>query len=102
GGHGGSGRWSMRRARSQPRRAAAIGAAAGSGRRTEPALTRTPPLPVFVCTTYNHGVPHDASPYPRATREAGRQTRRALLDAAARLFAEHGVAGVSAAEIARE
>jgi AcrR family transcriptional regulator len=41
-------------------------------------------------------------PYPRATREAGRQTRRALLDAAARLFAEHGVAGVSAAEIARE
>jgi AcrR family transcriptional regulator len=47
-------------------------------------------------------VPHDASPYPRATREAGRQTRRALLDAAARLFAEHGVAGISAAEIARE
>jgi len=41
-------------------------------------------------------------PYPRATRQAGRQTRRALLDAAARLFAEHGIAGVSAAEIARE
>lgn len=40
--------------------------------------------------------------YPRATREAGRQTRRALLDAADRLFAEHGIAGVSAAEIARE
>jgi AcrR family transcriptional regulator len=40
--------------------------------------------------------------YPRATREAGRQTRRALLDVASRLFAERGVAGVSAAEIARE
>ena len=47
-------------------------------------------------------MPHDVSPYPRATREAGLRTRRALLDAAARLFAEHGVAGVSAAEIARE
>jgi AcrR family transcriptional regulator len=45
---------------------------------------------------------HDASPYPRATREAGLRTRRALLDAAARLFAEHGVAGVSGAQIARE
>ena len=40
--------------------------------------------------------------HPRATREAGRQTRRALLDAASRLFAEQGVGGVSAAEIARE
>lgn len=40
--------------------------------------------------------------YPRATRAAGRQTRRALLDAADRLFAERGIAGVSAAEIARE
>jgi AcrR family transcriptional regulator len=44
-----------------------------------------------------------ASPsYPRATRAAGRQTRRALLDAAGRLFTERGLAGVSAAEIARE
>jgi AcrR family transcriptional regulator len=43
-----------------------------------------------------------ATPHPRATREAGRQTRRALLDAAGRLFADRGVAGASAAEIARE
>jgi AcrR family transcriptional regulator len=40
--------------------------------------------------------------YPRATRAAGKQTRRALLDAAARLFGARGMAGVSAAEIARE
>jgi AcrR family transcriptional regulator len=40
--------------------------------------------------------------YPRATRAAGQQTRRALLDAAGRLFAECGRADVSAAEIARE
>jgi AcrR family transcriptional regulator len=39
--------------------------------------------------------------HPRATRKAGRQTRRALLDAAEHLFGDHGVAGVSAAEIAR-
>jgi AcrR family transcriptional regulator len=39
--------------------------------------------------------------YPRATRAAGQQTRRALLDAAGRLFAERGLAGVSGAEIAR-
>jgi AcrR family transcriptional regulator len=43
-----------------------------------------------------------ASAYPRATRSAGKQTRRVLLDVAGRLFAEHGLAGVSAAEIARE
>jgi AcrR family transcriptional regulator len=43
-----------------------------------------------------------APSYPRATRAAGRQTRRALLDAAGRLFTERGMAGVSAAEIARE
>src|SRR4051794_5202980 len=42
-----------------------------------------------------------ARAYPRATREGGRQTRRALLDAAQPLFAEHGLAGVSAAQIAR-
>jgi AcrR family transcriptional regulator len=42
------------------------------------------------------------SPYPRATRAAGRQTRRELLDAATRLFADRGLAGVSAADIARE
>ena len=41
-------------------------------------------------------------PYPRATRAAGRETRRALLDAGSRLFAERGRADVSAAEIARE
>jgi AcrR family transcriptional regulator len=40
--------------------------------------------------------------YPRATRAAGRETRHALLDAASRLFAPHGLAGASAAEIARE
>ena len=40
--------------------------------------------------------------YPRATRAAGRQTRRALLDAASRLFAQRGLADVSGAEIARE
>jgi AcrR family transcriptional regulator len=43
-----------------------------------------------------------APSYPRATRAAGRQTRRALLAAAGRLFTERGMAGVSAAEIARE
>jgi len=42
-----------------------------------------------------------AGGYPRATRESGRQTRRALLDAAQPLFAERGLADVSAAEIAR-
>jgi AcrR family transcriptional regulator len=40
--------------------------------------------------------------HPRATRAAGQQTRRALLDVAARLFEGRGLAGVSAAEIARE
>jgi AcrR family transcriptional regulator len=39
--------------------------------------------------------------YPRATRAAGQQTRRALLDAAIGLFAERGLAGVSAADVAR-
>jgi AcrR family transcriptional regulator len=39
--------------------------------------------------------------YPRATRAAGQHTRRALLDAAGRLFAERGLTGVSAADIAR-
>jgi AcrR family transcriptional regulator len=42
-----------------------------------------------------------AGGYPRATRESGRQTRRALLDAAQPLFAERGLSGVSAADIAR-
>lgn len=36
----------------------------------------------------------------RATREAGRTTRAALLEAATRLFAERGLSGVSIAEIA--
>jgi AcrR family transcriptional regulator len=40
--------------------------------------------------------------YPRATRAAGQQTRRALLDAAGRLFSECGRADVSTAQIARE
>jgi AcrR family transcriptional regulator len=40
--------------------------------------------------------------YPRATRAAGQQTRRALLDAGSRLFAERGLADVSVADIARE
>ena len=39
-------------------------------------------------------------PHPRATRAAGQQTRRALLDAAGPLFTEHGLAGVSQADIA--
>ena len=39
-------------------------------------------------------------PHARATRETGRRTRSALLDAAARLFAERGLAGVSLAGIA--
>jgi AcrR family transcriptional regulator len=42
-----------------------------------------------------------AAAYPRATRVAGQQTRRALLDAAAALFEGRGIADVSAAEIAR-
>ena len=46
--------------------------------------------------------PDHAAAYPRATRAAGKQTRRALLDAAGRLFAARGLSGVSAAEIARE
>src|SRR3954452_10162850 len=40
--------------------------------------------------------------HPRATRAAGRQTRRALLEAASRLFGERPLAAVSGAEIARE
>jgi AcrR family transcriptional regulator len=40
--------------------------------------------------------------YPRATRAAGQQTRRELLDAAGRLFADRGLAGVSGADIAQE
>src|SRR3954469_15678359 len=43
----------------------------------------------------------DPVSYPRATRSAGQQMRRALLDAAGRLFADRGLADVSAAEIAR-
>src|SRR3954447_213137 len=43
----------------------------------------------------------EAASYPRATRAAGQQTRRALLDPAARLFAGRGLADVSAADIAR-
>ena len=39
--------------------------------------------------------------HPRATRTAGQQTRRALLDAASPLFRERGLAGVSQADIAR-
>src|SRR4051794_39329447 len=92
---------SVRQPRSRAPGPPANGATARSWRTTEPPAAGIPPLPVFVCTTYNYAV-RDASDYPRATREAGRQTRRALLNAAARLFAEHGVAGVSAAEIARE
>jgi AcrR family transcriptional regulator len=42
------------------------------------------------------------STYPRATRAAGQETRSALLDAAARQFAERGLADVPAADIARE
>jgi AcrR family transcriptional regulator len=58
-------------------------------------------LDFFVCMTHNEVVAAEQPSYPRATRAAGRQTRRALLDAAARLFAERGLAGVSATEIAR-
>jgi AcrR family transcriptional regulator len=38
--------------------------------------------------------------HARATRESGRRTRSALLDAAARLFTAHGLGGVSLAGIA--
>jgi AcrR family transcriptional regulator len=41
-------------------------------------------------------------PYPRATRAAGKQTRRALLDTSGRLFEARCLADVSVAEIARE
>jgi AcrR family transcriptional regulator len=40
-------------------------------------------------------------PHPRATRAAGQQTRRALLDAAAPLFTQRGLAGVSQSDIAQ-
>ncbi|WP_169542107.1 TetR/AcrR family transcriptional regulator C-terminal domain-containing protein [Solirubrobacter soli] len=40
-------------------------------------------------------------PHPRATRAAGQQTRRALLDAAAELFTRRGLAGVSQTDIAQ-
>jgi AcrR family transcriptional regulator len=43
----------------------------------------------------------EAFSHPRATRAAGKQRRRALLDAAARLYAGRGVSDVSASEIAR-
>jgi AcrR family transcriptional regulator len=57
---------------------------------------------VFVCTTHNYAVTTPTNrAYPRATRAGGRQTRRALLDAAQPLFAERGLNDVSAAEIAR-
>src|SRR4051812_5311274 len=68
-------------------------------------------LDELVCPAHNQdddqpapsGAPLMASPpHPRATRAAGRQMRRALLDAAERLFAARGLADVSAAEIARE
>ena len=42
-----------------------------------------------------------AHPHPRATRAAGQQTRRALLDAAGPLFGAHGLAGVSQGDIAQ-
>src|ERR1700755_1451294 len=41
-----------------------------------------------------------AMAHPRATRAAGKQTRKALLDAADPLFAQHGLAGVSQQDIA--
>jgi AcrR family transcriptional regulator len=40
--------------------------------------------------------------HPRATRAAGQETRRRLLDEATELFCAHGLGGVSVAEIARE
>ena len=53
---------------------------------------------LFVRRTIN---PVSSHAYPRATRAAGRQTRRALLDAAGGLFGDRGLADVSTAEIAR-
>jgi AcrR family transcriptional regulator len=43
-----------------------------------------------------------AAPTPRATRDAGRRTRGALLNAASTLFAERGLARVSLGDIATE
>src|SRR5207302_10536629 len=60
-------------------------------------------LDTFVCSSYKQrAVSTDALPrhQARATRETGRRTRSALLDAAARLFAERGLAGASLAGLA--
>lgn len=58
---------------------------------------RSRPASASPTTAVNGEAPrHEA----RATRESGRRTRSALLDAAARLFADHGLGGVSLAGIA--
>jgi AcrR family transcriptional regulator len=57
---------------------------------------------LFVRQTIKPVLEASLARHPRATRAAGRQTRRQLLDAAGRLFAERGLAGVSQADIARE
>ncbi len=69
-------------------------------RRTEPPAAGHH-LDVFVCTTDNLWVTTLQAEHPRATRAAGKQTRRALLDAASALFAQRPLASVSGAEIAR-
>src|SRR4051812_30922477 len=83
----------MRQASQRPR-AAPIRAAANRWRTTE--------LDFFVCMAYKDvRTMTEPATYPRATRAAGQQTRRALLDAASTLFADRGLADVSAADIAR-
>src|SRR5262249_52748061 len=88
------------RSRSQPDEAATIRRPASIWRESVRTRVRDPPLDFFVCMTDNE-LKMSLPAYPRATRAAGKQTRRALLDAAGSLFAERGLAGVSAAEIAR-
>src|SRR3954470_18281829 len=85
---------------SQRAGAAPIRPAARSWRTTERGPCGPPPCVVCLYDAQCRAMTKTA--YPRATRAGGRQTRRALLDAAGTLFADRGLAGVSASEIARE
>jgi AcrR family transcriptional regulator len=64
-------------------------------------------LTADICLAYKHGTMAIATPTrhaarhaARATRSTGRRTRSALLDAAATLFRERGLSGVSLGDIA--